>query len=102
MLVPRATDRTHDGLYTHTTHNPLGHAEVMAMAGDGDLNIDSLLRKLEDAEAKDAQVSFFRGDSPPRHEHIINKSPALFAHTHNSGNQATQIGSTMVCAEPAY
>lgn len=29
----------------------------MANAEEGDLNIDSLLRKLEDAEAKDAEVS---------------------------------------------
>lgn len=29
----------------------------MSMVGDGDLNIDDLLRELEDAEAKDAQAS---------------------------------------------
>lgn len=29
----------------------------MPMEGEGDLNIDSLLQELEDAEAKDAQVS---------------------------------------------
>lgn len=29
----------------------------MSMVEDGDLNIDDLLRELEDAEAKDAQAS---------------------------------------------